>query len=79
MEAVRVYDAKVDSKKRITLRNAKYEYYNVKEMENGTLVLEPRELSVPFSVSELTLQMMDSAMENLKNGIVSEPVDLSAF
>lgn len=79
MEAVRVYDAKVDSKKRITLRNAKYEYYNVKEMENGTLVLEPRELSVPFSVSELTLKMMDSAMENLKNGIVSEPVDLAAF
>ena len=79
MEAVRVYDAKVDSKKRITLRNAKYEYYNVKEMENGTLVLEPRELSVPFSVSELTLKMMDSAMENLKNGIVSEPIDLAAF
>ena len=79
MEAVRVYDAKVDSKKRITLRSAKYEYYNVKEMENGTLVLEPRELSVPFSVSELTLKMMDSAMENLKNGIVSEPIDLAAF
>lgn len=79
MEAVRVYDAKVDSKKRITLRSAKYEYYNVKEMENGTLVLEPRELAVPFSVSELTLKMMDSAMENLKKGIVSEPVDLTAF
>ena len=79
MEAIRTYDAKVDAKKRITLRNAKYEYYNVKELQNGTLILEPRELAVPFSVSERTLAMMDDAVANLKQGNVSDIVDLSEF
>ena len=79
MEAIRTYDAKVDAKKRITLRNAKYEYYNVKELQNGTLILEPRELAVPFSVSERTLAMMDDAVANLKQGTVSDIVDLSEF
>lgn len=76
---VREYDAKIDSKRRVTLRNTKFEYYHVKEMSDGIIVLEPRELTVPFSVSANTLAMMDKAMENLKRGEVSEPVDLSEF
>ena len=80
MEAVsRTYDAKVDSKRRITLRSARFEYYNVKEYQDGSILLEPRELAVPFSVSENTLAMMDAAMKNMKNGEVSAPVDLSEF
>ncbi len=80
MEAVsRTYDAKVDSKRRITLRSARFEYYNVKEYQDGSILLEPRELAVPFSVSENTLAMMDAAMKNVKGGNVSEPVDLSEF
>jgi len=80
MEAVsRTYDAKVDSKRRITLRSARFEYYNVKEYQDGSILLEPRELAVPFSVSENTLAMMDAAMKNVKSGSVSEPVDLSEF
>ncbi len=80
MESVpRTYDAKVDSKKRITLRSARFEYYNVKEYQDGRILLEPRELAVPFSVSENTLAMMDAAMKNMKNGEVSAPVDLSEF
>ena len=31
-----------DSKKRVTLRGAKYQYYNVREYENGCIMLEPR-------------------------------------
>lgn len=77
--AIREYDAKLDTKKRITLRNAGFDYYHVQEMENGIIVLEPRELTVPFSVSKNTLSMMDKAVENMKSGIVSEPIDLSAF
>lgn len=73
------YDAKVDAKRRITLRSARFEYYNVKEYADGSILLEPRELAVPFSVSAKTLAMMDAAMENFKGGSVSEPVDLSAF
>ena len=75
----RSYDAKVDSKKRITLRSARFEYYNVKEYPDGSILLEPRELAVPFSVSANTLAMMDAAVARMKNGSVSEPVDLSDF
>ena len=76
---VRTYDTKIDMKKRITLRNSKYEYYHVQEFEDGRIMLEPRELVVPFEISQATLSMMDSAVANLKNGKVSEPVDLSEF
>ena len=70
--AVKEYDAKLDSKKRLTLRNAMFEYYHVSEKADGTIVLEPRELTVPFSVSENTLKMMDEAVQNLKDGRVSD-------
>ncbi len=80
MEAVfREYDAHVDSKKRLTLRSALYEYYHVSELSDGRIVLEPRELTVPFSVSVNTLKMMDTAVENFKAGKVSEEIDLSEF
>lgn len=75
--AIRSYDAKIDSKKRITLRNALFEYFHVEEYDDGTIVLEPRELAKPFSVSANTLAIMDSSIENLKNGTVSDPIDLS--
>ena len=77
--AVREYDAKLDSKNRITLRNAVFDYFHVSEMEDGRIVLEPRELVKPFSVSANTLAIMDTAVENLKNRKVSEKLDLSEF
>jgi pyridoxal biosynthesis lyase PdxS len=49
------------------------------EVKNGTIVLEPRELTVPFEVSANTLSMMDQSVQNFRAGKVSEPVDLSAF
>lgn len=77
MEAVlKTYDAKVDSKKRITIRNPKYEYYNVTEEENGIVVLRPRLLVDPLTISEKTLKSMDEAVENVKKGIVSDPIKL---
>lgn len=80
MEAlIREYDAHVDSKKRLTLRSALYEYYHVSELADGRIVLEPRELTVPFSVSANTLKMMDTAVENFKAGKVSEEINLSGF
>ena len=77
--AVRSYNAKVDSKKRITLRNASYEYFHVEEYDDGRILLEPRELTKPFQVSVRALKMMDSSMENFKNGNVSNPIDISAY
>ena len=79
MTAVKSYDAKLDSKKRLTLRNVYYDYYHVEEFGDGRILLEPRELTKPFQVSANTLKMMDSSMENFNKGLASEPIDLSAY
>lgn len=71
------YDAKVDSKKRVTLRNTNFEYYHILQMSDGVIILEPRELRAPFQISANTLSMIEKSMESLKQGIASEPVDLS--
>ena len=61
------------------LRGALFQYYNVKEYDNGCIVLEPRELTVPESISARTLEDMDRAISNFKRGEVSPTVDLSDF
>lgn len=73
---LKTYDAKLDSKKRITIRNPKYEYYHVIEKENGVVILEPRALVDPLVVSKNTLKTMDKSIENVKKGVVSDPVKL---
>lgn len=77
MEAVKDYNVHIDSKKRVTLRGARYQYYNVREFANGCIMLEPRELKVPDEISARTLKDMDEAILNFKAEKVSEPVDLS--
>ncbi len=79
MEAVKDYIAHVDSKKRITLRGAVYELYNVKEYANGCVLLEPREIRIPDTLSAKTLSDMDRAVANIKTGSVSPTIDLSDF
>ena len=76
---VREYDAKLDSKHRLTIRSTNFEYYHVQEMDDGVIVLEPRELTAPFQISANTLAMMDASVNNLKAGKVSAPIDLSGF
>ena len=70
------YDAKLDSKKRITIRNPKYDYYHVTEQDNGVVILEPRELIDPLTISKKTLEDMDKSMENLEKGIAFGPVKI---
>lgn len=79
MESVKDYIVHIDSKKRVTLRGASYQYYNVKEYGNGCIILEPREMTVPKTISANTLRDMDRAIENFKLGNVSEEIDLSDF
>ena len=79
MTAVKDYTVHIDSKKRVTLRGALYKYYNVKEYDNGCIVLEPRELTIPYGISVKTLEDMDKAVNNFKSGKISEPIDLSDF
>ena len=79
MTAVKDYTVHIDNKKRVTLRGALYQYQNVKEYDNGCIILEPRELTIPDSISARTLEDMDKAVSNFKIGKVSETVDLSDF
>jgi len=79
MSAVKEYDARIDVKKRVTIRGAHFDHYHVTEFADGRIVLEPRELAIPFEVSRRTLAMMDASMANYRDGTVSVPVDLSAF
>ena len=76
---IKEYDAKLDSKNRLTLRNVMFEYYHVCEYDDGKIILEPRELTPPFSISEKTLNMMDMSINNFKNGNISSKIDLSEF
>ena len=76
MEVIKDYVAHLDNKKRITLRGAVYQYYNVKEYGNGCIILEPRELEVPESISARTLADMDRAVSNFKKGKISPCIDL---
>ena len=76
---IREYDAKLDSKKRLTLRDAGFEYYHVSVLPDQRIVLEPRVLTKLFEVSANTLKMMDVSAENMKNGKVSPALDLSEF
>lgn len=79
MQVVNNYIAHTDSKKRITLRKSKFDYYEVKEFENGCLMLAPKVLKNPGNVSDKTLEVMDKSIANFKKGKVSAPVDLSDF
>ena len=77
--ALKSYDSKLDSKRRITLRAASYEYYHVVEYADGHILLEPRELTKPFEISQNTLEMMDGSMKSYKSGKVGDPIDLSDY
>lgn len=79
MEIINDYIAHTDSKKRITLRKSKFDYYKVQEFENGYIVLAPKVLKNPAGVSDKTLEVMDKSIANLKKGEASAPVDLSDF
>lgn len=79
MEVINNYDVHIDSKKRVTLRGARYQFYNVREYDNGCIMLEPRELIIPKEISSRTLSSIDQAIRNFKLGQVSDPVDLSGI
>lgn len=68
------YIAKVDAKKRVSLRGAQYEYYSVSELDNGEILLSPRVLASPFEVAKKSLDTMDSSMENYRKNKVSKPI-----
>jgi hypothetical protein len=76
---VKSYTTKLDSKKRVTLRSAEYQYYLVEEMNDGTIVFHPRLLVAPETISAKTLATMDSSVANLRKGKVSQPINISKY
>jgi len=76
---VRLYDVAADAKNRISLRGTKTKYFHVKALSNGCFLLEPRVLVPPQALSARTRKMLGQAADNLKKGLASEPIDLSAF
>jgi hypothetical protein len=79
MKSVKEYEARLDSRKRITLRDAEFENYHVTTYEDGTIVLEPRILVAPDSLSRNSLRMMDRSVANLEKGVISDPIDPDAL
>jgi len=73
------YDAKLDEKKRITLRGALHSYFNVKVYKTGKIVLNPRVLVDPNNIPKSTLKIIDKSAKNMKKGKVSKPVNLSKY
>lgn len=76
MSIVKEYEAKLDSKHRITIRGSEYQYFQVKQYMDGHLELLPRILIDPTEISKNTLRMMDKSVKNLRNKKVSEPINL---
>lgn len=79
MDATMDYITHIDSRKRITLRGASFDYYHVREFVNGCITLEPRELVAPACISSQSIEAMDRAVENFNLNKVSDPIDLSDF
>jgi hypothetical protein len=79
LTVVENYDVAADAKKRISLRNAKTKYFHVKAFSNGCFLLEPRVLVSPTVISARSLKMLDKSVANLKKGLASAPIDLTAF
>jgi hypothetical protein len=71
------YDVKRDARKRVTLRSTRYEYFHATEYADGSVMLEPRELRIPDSISRRTLEGMYAAVRNLDAGVVGDEFDLS--
>ena len=69
-------------KRRKHLRQIMLRLYKIRltgSYDNGCIILEPRELTIPDSISVATLRDMDKAVNNFQMGDVSQPVDLSDF
>jgi hypothetical protein len=79
LTVVEDYDVAADAKKRISLRGARTKYFHVQALSNGCFYLQPRVLVSPQAISARSLKMLDRSVANLKKGLASAPIDLSAF
>jgi len=79
LKVIKKYTTKLDSKKRMTIKNPDFEYYQVNIFDDGNILLEPKVLVDAHEVSANSLNMMDRSISNLKKGKVSKPVDFKKY
>lgn len=73
------YTAHLDTKKRLTIRGAYAEFFAVKVFSDGRVLLEPRVLVDPCTISKRTLRMMDQSATHLKKRQASPAIDLQKY
>jgi len=74
MTVIAEMDVKKESRNRITLPAiAVFDHYHVKVFDDGHIELYPRVLADP-TISLRTLHRMDTANDNLTNGVVGPAV-----
>lgn len=78
-KVVKKYIAKLDSKKRLTIRESQFDHYSVNVMDNGEIVLKPRILVDPNKINDATLKSIETSMINLKKGIVGKSFNPDEF
>ncbi|HEX2963222.1 MAG TPA: hypothetical protein VHO43_15595 [Ignavibacteriales bacterium] len=76
---VKEYSAKLDSKRRLIIRDSKFEHYKVQVRRDGTITLKPQILVDLDDISEDTYNMIKDSAGNLKKGKASSPVNLNEF
>jgi hypothetical protein len=69
------YEAELDKRKRLVIREAEFQHYHVSKYEDGTVVLEPRVLTAPSMISRRTLLDMDETMTAFGEGRAGPPID----
>lgn len=75
-KVVAEYDVKRDDRKRITLRKPKFEYYHAIEYADGRVLLEPRELREPVTLSRRTWDDIETGIHNMEQGRVGDEFEL---
>ena len=63
MGTVKQYEAKLDARNRLTIRDAGYEHYHVQELDDGTVVLKPRVLVSPTLLTAETLEKAEAGRD----------------
>jgi hypothetical protein len=56
MQIIKKYEANLDNKKRLTVCGVSFKHYVLEVYSNGKIVLNPRILSDPDSISQIPLK-----------------------
>lgn len=73
------YDIEADAQNCIVIQNARFKSYQVEELTDGRIVLKPKGTGETFRMSKRAYEMLESSLDNLKKGVVSEKIVIPKF